>query len=575
MRSLTGTSCRRHSLAAATFVLVSAPTAASATDWYVRAGAAGGGDGTRAKPFATIRPAVAAAAVGDRVLVAEGDYAESVSISEGPSELRGGYASDFASNDPRAHVTRIRASGPVGVTFTNAGTTTLSGFVVTGASLHGVQTTGGVPTIEDNVLERNGSTAAGDRGGGLYTSGGEPHVVRNVVRNNTSGRGAGIAILGGRDYVVDGNVVEDNVAHGDHGGGLYLNGVGRASNNLVRRNEIGRTLDYGFGGGFYVFNPNSRATLSHNVVTQNWAASAGGGEFVDEAATAFLDHELIYDNEVSQRGGAGIYVDGLGEPDGGSKATLDHCTVAHNKGGTSTGGNGIRIATESQVTVTNSIFWGNGDDFLVGDPLVRLDMRHSISKEVVSGTGNLQVDPLFADPDAGDFHVRSIAGRWDPRSGDGGAWVHDTVSSPAIDSADPAAPFAAERAPNGGRANLGVYGDTDQASLSGDAAVDALPPAPSDAGVRDATVGPGPDSGGNSSARPDGASPTPSDASSDGSVDGSGADTDAPSTGGGCRAVPAADGDGNHAAWIALGVFAVAVGVRARSRRATVRSASR
>jgi hypothetical protein len=40
------------------------------------------------------------------------------------------------------------------------------------------------------------------------------------------------------------------------------------------------------------------------------------------------------------------------------------------------------------------------------------------------------------------------------------------VHSPAIDAGDPAAPFAAESQPNGGRANLGAYGNTAEASRS-------------------------------------------------------------------------------------------------------------
>ncbi len=76
---------------------------------------------------------------------------------------------------------------------------------------------------------------------------------------------------------------------------------------------------------------------------------------------------------------------------------------------------------------------------------------------------NIQVDPLFADPNAGDFHLLSRTGRWDPI---GAVWIEDYATSPCIDAGDPASPVGHEPAPNGGRINLGAYGGTAEASKS-------------------------------------------------------------------------------------------------------------
>jgi hypothetical protein len=90
-----------------------------------------------------------------------------------------------------------------------------------------------------------------------------------------------------------------------------------------------------------------------------------------------------------------------------------------------------------------------------------------LSEEAIAGTGNLVADPLFANAAANDYHLRSTVGRFDPlANGGGGAFVIDAQNSPAIDAADPAADFAAEVLPNGGRANLGAYGNTAEASKS-------------------------------------------------------------------------------------------------------------
>ena len=79
------------------------------------------------------------------------------------------------------------------------------------------------------------------------------------------------------------------------------------------------------------------------------------------------------------------------------------------------------------------------------------------------GTGDISVDPLFANPKAGDFHLKSQAGRWDPKTK---KWVKDDVTSPCIDAGDPKDDFSKEPAPNGGRINMGAYGNTHHASKS-------------------------------------------------------------------------------------------------------------
>lgn len=80
---------------------------------------------------------------------------------------------------------------------------------------------------------------------------------------------------------------------------------------------------------------------------------------------------------------------------------------------------------------------------------------------------SLSNDPLFADPSAGDFHLRSSSGRWDSGASGGlGAWILDTNDSPCLDAGDPADGVGAEPAPNGGRINLGAFGGTTEASKS-------------------------------------------------------------------------------------------------------------
>ncbi|MBN2312952.1 MAG: right-handed parallel beta-helix repeat-containing protein [Sedimentisphaerales bacterium] len=77
--------------------------------------------------------------------------------------------------------------------------------------------------------------------------------------------------------------------------------------------------------------------------------------------------------------------------------------------------------------------------------------------------GNLNVDPLYASPDARDYHLISESGRWDP---DGRSWDRGRVTSPCIDAGDPNSDWSAELWTHGKRINLGAFGGTPEAGMS-------------------------------------------------------------------------------------------------------------
>jgi hypothetical protein len=79
------------------------------------------------------------------------------------------------------------------------------------------------------------------------------------------------------------------------------------------------------------------------------------------------------------------------------------------------------------------------------------------------GDGNIDVDPLFADPENRDYHLKSEEGRWNPVSK---SWVIDESTSPCIDAGDPESSIGDEPASHGDRINMGAYGGTLEASKS-------------------------------------------------------------------------------------------------------------
>lgn len=102
------------------------------------------------------------------------------------------------------------------------------------------------------------------------------------------------------------------------------------------------------------------------------------------------------------------------------------------------------IETHTFVIENNCVYNNAGGDYLN-----------------VTASNSITADPLFADPANFDYHLKSQAGRWN-----GSAWVMDAAHSPCIDAGHPASDYTNEPAANGGRVNIGLYGNTPYASKS-------------------------------------------------------------------------------------------------------------
>lgn len=438
--------------------------------------------GSMLYPFIAIQTAINSAGSGDSIYVAAGTYAEncilddkSLTLSGGfpggdPSDYASGTGGDFSVFDPETHLTTIQAlsssSAALALIHTGATGSLIEGFSITGGS-HGILIDDEVTwplithvTISRNDIHHNGATGvSGHTGGGLMLNGEFIEVSGNTIRQNDAGLGAGI-YADVSNLTISGNLIEQNTGHGDHGGGLYLNGLSiSVTGNTIRRNRTGEAVGYGWGGGILVL---GSASLSGNEFYENHAPSIGGGVFVDEGATAVLHHELIHHNttDAPDKGGAGVYVDGGAGP---SHAEIINCTIAMNTAQGTSGGNGVYIEGDSSAAVSNTIFHGNSDDDYYVEAGCSLTVSYTMSTESWPGIGNLVADPRFADPAGNDFHLKSTTGRWHAGSG---TWIMDPVHSTAIDAGDPVSDFDLEPSPNGSRINMGVYGNTAEASLS-------------------------------------------------------------------------------------------------------------
>ncbi len=146
-----------------------------------------------------------------------------------------------------------------------------------------------------------------------------------------------------------------------------------------------------------------------------------------------------------------------------------------------------------KATVVNCIVWDCTTTFELADSpytgdlgshvtIMHCDVEGGQSRMSVSANstvtwldGNINLDPLFADPGGGDFHLKSQAGRWNPAAE---SWITDGTTSPCIDAGtsylidDPKYKYSGwvdwrgEIWPHGKIINIGAYGGTPQASMS-------------------------------------------------------------------------------------------------------------
>lgn len=203
--------------------------------------------------------------------------------------------------------------------------------------------------------------------------------------------------------------------------------------------------------GVYTLDPSEEVMFSSKAITIQSAADAA----VIMATTGYAF--TFVGAQTSQCVVANFVIAGCGEAavfcDEGASPTLKNLTIVRNDFG-------IRAYGGADPDIVSCILWENA----TGD-LFQCKARYSCVQQgtVDKKAGNINKDPLFADPDNGDFHLKSKYGRYVPEQD---AWVTDSVTSPCIDTGDPDEYPRAERTPNGERINMGAYGGTPYASLS-------------------------------------------------------------------------------------------------------------
>jgi len=271
-------------------------------------------------------------------------------------------------------------------------------------------------------------------GGAVYVIGARPELINCAFLRNTATLGGAIYTDLGRiappktcDFPIRGCMFAGNCAR-ETGGAIYIEhgppSVIEDSN--FTRNSAKRC------GAVYIASPIESANIMNCRFIHNMAAEAGGAiYFMYE--NGFRMTSCTFFNNVAQIGNAIACLESLSA-----------------------------VAPAPSATITNTILWDGGEEIGIGEH-VQMSVTYSDIQSGWPGEGNIDVDPLFANPDNSDHHLKSQTGRWDPTSE---SWIKDDVTSPCIDTGDPNSPIGLEPFPNGGRINMGAYGGTAEASKS-------------------------------------------------------------------------------------------------------------
>ena len=266
-----------------------------------------------------------------------------------------------------------------------------------------------------------------------------------------------------------------------------LGGLHEARSAYLKLDELALTPDHIYD--FDLFFAERHSVESHfrmetSIVLEPTSAPIAGaaGAIACIGASPYVSNCVIVGNRCGDPQGS--------DPFGGavycvnSDAVFENCTIANNYSGTAGAG---MYFVDSDATVSNCILWGNLPAEIGVESGEAPVVCYSDVLGDWPGWGNANVEPGFAfpgywadlndpnsvvdanDPSAvwvdGDYHLLSREGRWDPVAR---AWVADECRSLCIDAGDPNSPWADEPGLNGERINMGAYGGTRQASMTGD-----------------------------------------------------------------------------------------------------------
>lgn len=214
------------------------------------------------------------------------------------------------------------------------------------------------PTIDHCVFTRNYSSS----GGGIFnSSGSNPKISNCIFNNNLAGNGGGICNDSSSVVITDTSFIGNTVTS--------------------------------TGGGVNSYN-NSTITVMNCIFADNSGLSAGG--MFNSSSSIKIINSVFTGNSTQDGGGMYNYK---------CNPAIIGCTISGNTASKSGGG---IYNSSANPTITNSIIWGNMS--LSGPQLSPNSGSATIAYSDIqggwTGTGNINLDPLFVDMVTEDFRLQ-------------------------------------------------------------------------------------------------------------------------------------------------------------------------
>ena len=281
----------------------------------------------------------------------------------------------------------------------------------------------GSPTLANCTFTRN---SAGIDGGGIYDGYSNPIIADCIFIGNSSNSGADIynfaateGRAGGMDKDSRSRLILINCTFTanfaeDNGGAIYsfennpnltnctfsknlagYGGGGLCFNNCDP-NLTGCSISENsarYGGGMY--NDSSILTLTYCTLVANSGYDYGGGMYNIGSSYLSLNNCIVTTNRANSYGG--------GMSNNNSDLALTNCTFTGNsaRNGSAFAFNSRDQMEQSTAGLIDCILWNNSDEIWNNDSS-KIAISYSNIRGGWLGTGNIDADPMFTDPNGPD-----------------------------------------------------------------------------------------------------------------------------------------------------------------------------
>ena len=263
----------------------------------------------------------------------------------------------------------------------------------------------GVAAWQSDLIQIVDTEISENKGSGISANGSKLQLTRVTLRENRGFSGGGLSLVSSDLLVARDCTFDRNRADGGTGGGLNADS---SSARISSCTFSGNTS--AVAGGAIAAVDSSILTVRKGRFTSNRAAS-GGGILVDHSSL-LIDYS-IFDKNRATAAGAAVQI--LGRKTAGVNPILNNLTFYRN----GVDGQGAAIFIQ-QVSpeIHHSIFVVDSTErnkavlVLDGAPRYECNLLHTLGGAPPGATpsaNTLVADPMFCDPENGDFKVRDLS----------------------------------------------------------------------------------------------------------------------------------------------------------------------